>query len=122
MNIYCYLINGFNDKVRKQVDNTKQHIVEHYPKMRAIDAYEIIGLFPTEQIRDMRIAEYIHKYNYCKMFPAVPPFEGGYDNQPKDWKELSCEIQYCNNELNKLDREMHGGQIQKRHHSKGKRR
>jgi len=36
---------------------------------------------------DSGIQDVIKRMKYCERFPGVPPFEGGYEQQPEWWKK-----------------------------------
>jgi len=46
------------------------------------------GICPISIVKDETF-EFIRRWSYCKSYPSVPPFPGGYDNQLQEWIWIS---------------------------------
>lgn len=124
-NIFCSLIpNGFNSEDRKGVDDVAGYIVREYGLgLNVIDAHHIVNLLNTEKIRVKEIVDYVDRYIYCTIdFPSVPPYAGGYDQQPREWIDISGEIKRCIEQVRELRGKLNGGQVPKGNSSKSNRR
>ena len=52
------------------------------PPIKALTTF--LGICPFS-FSSERVMKIFQRYNHSKTFPSVPPFEGGYDAQPKWW-------------------------------------
>ena len=86
--------------------------------MRYVEALEVIDRGRTAAIRDEEIDRLFRRYIYCKKWTAVPPYEGGYDKQPKRWRDVSEMIERCIDEMNKYEKVTSGDYIRQNHTDK----
>lgn len=85
--------------------------------MRYVEILEILDKGRTAALWDRDIDLYFRKYLYCKKWTAVPPYPGGHGEQPKEWIDISEQIERCIDEVNKYERAT-SGNIRKDHKDK----